>query len=186
MAVGRPVTTALYSLLQEIQQGQHSNDIDYVYEPCLLDLETSNKSYKDVINKFQFISALSIDRMHYYKIKTLMLNSTKAALEKSKSRLKVNSTAKYGKRHYLAQTIDANGRPPFIKEVSPETNVLFIDLSPVNTINSSLSMFSSFCDVSKYVTYWIYIALLKVTSENRYIDLGMVNKKQPLTYDIKS
>lgn len=186
MGVGRSGTTALYNLLPEIQEDQHPNDIDYVYEHFLWDRETSNKFYKDVITEFQFVSALSIDRMHHYKTITLILNNTKTAPEQSESWIKANSTAKYGRRHYLEEIIKANGRLPFIKEVSPETNVLFINRNPVDAISSPLSMFSSFCNVTKYVTYWIYIALLKVTSENRCIDLGMVNKKQPLTYDIKS
>ena len=142
MGVGRSGTTAIYSLLQEILENNYPADIDYVYEPFLWDRATFNKPYSEAPSKFRYVPSVSVEGMYHHRQIPLLLNEQSNIPPASRQWLKDVLTADYGKKHYLGKMIRANGRVSLIREVSPQTKIIFLIRNPVDVINSASQSFS--------------------------------------------
>jgi hypothetical protein len=139
LGVGRSGTTALYSLLQEIlidQMGR--NNIDFVYEPFLWDMQAFNGRYNDVITHFTSMNSISIEGMyHHQELPMFIKNPTdfeeNPYLDKIFHKTSENTLIKF---------IRANGRFRLLSEICPAGKFIFIIRNPLDVINSVVIRFS--------------------------------------------
>ena len=142
MGVGRSGTTAIYSLLQAILERNSPGDVDYVYEPFLWDRATFNGKYSDVAANLRLVGSVSVEAMYHHSRIPLILGEHSEVPPESKVWLRGLLTPADGKSHYLGKMIRANGRISLIREISPQTRLIFLIRNPVDVINSASQLFS--------------------------------------------
>lgn len=143
MGVGRSGTTSLYALLQKILEGVAPGNIDYVYEPFLWDRNALNKPYEN-IEEWGRVESISVDGCFYNKSIPFFCSEAESIDERSRQFLKELLIASDDKAIVLNKMIRANGRVDLIRELAPDTKIIFMIRNPVDSINSSINMFSFF------------------------------------------
>ncbi|MCX6579490.1 MAG: DUF115 domain-containing protein [Candidatus Aminicenantes bacterium] len=139
LGVGRSGTTALYSLLQEILIDRiGKNNIDFVYEPFLWDMQAFNGRYNDVVARFDSMNSLSVEAMYHHQNLPMFIENPAAFKENpylDKIFHKTSETT-------LIKFIRANGRFRLLSEICPPGKFIFIIRNPLDVINSVVVRFS--------------------------------------------
>lgn len=144
MGVGRSGTTAVYGLLQHILEASFPSDVDYVYEPFLWDRMAFNKQYKDLTDEFSYAASLSVEGMYHHRRLPILVTEGHVPDQTSKDWLVQTLRPLGGKRCYLGKMIRANGRIRLIREVAPDTKIIFFIRNPLDVLNSAAQLFSFF------------------------------------------
>lgn len=142
MGVGRSGTTAHYALLQHILMNQYPGEVDYVYEPFLWDRKTFNKPYSQITDEFRYAASVSVEGMYHHKQLPMLVGEDSVINQSSKQWLANTLAPTDDKRHYLGKMIRANGRVRLIRELSPNTKIIFLIRNPVDVLNSASQLFS--------------------------------------------
>ena len=157
LGVGRSGTSALFNLLQDMCVDEFDNKVDFVYEPFLWNRKVFNKVYSEYKNEFSLSSSLSIDGMYNNKhIPQFVDKNNLAKFEHNKF---LNDLARpmKGMDCLLAKYIRGNGRYLLLKKICPDCKFIFMMRNPLDTLNSSINMFSFLGD-DFYESDWEMLA----------------------------
>ena len=146
MGVGRSGTTAIYGLLQRILEARYPGDVDFVYEPFQWDRKTFNKLYWNLTKEFRFAASFSVEGMYHHKRIPMLTNEDSVIDQGSLDWLAKTLSPVDGKQHYLGKMNRANGRIRLIREMVPNTKIIFIIRNPLDVLNSSVQSFSLYGD----------------------------------------
>ncbi|MBU1012869.1 MAG: sulfotransferase, partial [Bacteroidetes bacterium] len=134
----RSGTTAIYALLQKILIDKY-NEVDFVYEPFLWDINSFNDFYENVKGNFKYTDSISHEGIASHLALPLFIKNTENIDDSFLHKI-FNPIQKDNAK--LIKIIRGNGRYGIFRKYDPDCKFIYIIRNPLDSVNSLKDKFS--------------------------------------------